>query len=433
VTRYELRFEEPDESDADPARTFFWTTSDDSTIDGRLFSAGRIGPQLGALGPVTQRNIDLVRIAVAVFAADRSTPRKGGGSSWNRRPIQVTVPVLDPAAWSAVADQLKAVVDLLSGDDWTFSFIADASAAEEVAELNDDPRRVVLLSGGADSAIGALRSRSELADDESHILVSHWTSSVLPGLQREIADAVATRLPGPGQRHVQAKLARRARTASGAPFRDEQTQRSRSLLFVALGLAVASINCVPVWIPENGYASLNPPIGPERLGSVSTRTTHPAFVTGLRELLRAVGAHGDIANPFAQMTKGEMFRWAADLLGDEPATSLLSATHSCAHTGQRTFHVSTKTACGVCFGCLVRRASFLAADLEDRTEYADGSSDPELARWLEEKSLAEAIRRFVARGISRRDIIAMGLPSDIRMADARELCHRGLAELALLG
>jgi hypothetical protein len=434
VTHYELSFDRPERSNADPAQTFFWTTNNTSTIDGRLLSAGRIGPRLEGLGPVAERNIDLVRIAVAVFAADRSTSRDGGGSSWNRRQIEVTVPVLDPAPWTAAAARLKAVVDLLSGDDWTFHFTTDTSDQEDPAEIEDDPARVVLFSGGADSALGALRSRSELGDDLSHTLASHWSSPVQSRIQGEVAETITALLPpGPSQHHVRAKLSRKAKRPNGTKWLTEDTQRSRSLLFLALGLAVASINESPVWIPENGFASLNPPVSPERLGSVSTRTTHPSFLAGLRDLLETVGAHGEIENPFAEMTKGEMFRWAADLVGDNAASDFLSATHSCAHSGQRSFGISTKDSCGVCFGCLVRKASFKAAGLEDKTNYMDANGDPRVERWLDEKSLAEPMRRFVARGISGQQIVAMGLPDDIRIADARDLCRRGLAELALLG
>jgi len=427
VSTYELRFDHPDTSGVDPARTFFWRTDDASTIDGRLLSASRIGPRLGALGPVAERNVDLVRIAVAVFAADRSTPRTGGGSNWNRRELTIAVPVFDPAAWQAVSAQLESLVGLLSGDDWTFVFTPDNSVAEDVAESDHDPKRIVLLSGGADSALGALRSRSELGDGEAHTLVSHWSAPVLPRIQKEIAESLATLVPGPGQHHIQAKLSRLTKR-----WTSEESQRSRSLLFLALGLAVASINGVPVWIPENGFASLNPPLSPERLGSVSTRTTHPAFLAGLRDLLDAVGASTEIRNPFAGSTKGEMFHWAAEFVGEEPASDFLSITHSCAHSGQRSFHVSTKVSCGVCFGCLVRRASFKAAGLDDKTSYVDGEGDPQLERWLNEKSLAEVIRRFVARGVSGREIVAMGLPDDMRVSEAHDLCCRGLSELALL-
>jgi hypothetical protein len=103
-----------------------------------------------------------------------------------------------------------------------------------------------------------------------------------------------------------------------------------------------------------------------------------------------------------------MFRWAADRVGESAASHLLSSTHSCAHTGQRTFGLSTATPCGLCFGCVVRRASFLAAGLDDLTQYADPTGNDRLARWLSGKSVEEAIRRFADRGLTDRDLIAMG-------------------------
>lgn len=432
MSSFELRFEDPGGSGSDPRRSFFWTATESSTIDARLVSAGRIGPRLGHLGPVPDGNVDLARIAVAVFAADRSLPRAYGGSDWNRRPIHVTVPVLDPAPWAAAADELKAVIDLLSGDDWSFRFVADHTPDEQTAKHDDHPQRVVLLSGGADSAIGALRSSVELPKAASHTLASHYTTNSMPALQSDIAGRIAALVPGAGQRHVKAKLSRVAKDASGAWFNDERSQRSRSLLFLALGLAVAAIDGVPVWIPENGFASLNPPLGPERLGAISTRTTHPTFLRGLSNVLGSVGAHGVIVNPFATMTKGEMFRWTADEIGDDEASELLSATHSCAHTDLHYLGISTKQSCGVCFGCVVRRASFLAAGVEDRTPYVDAAGDPKVKAWLEGKSIIESVRRFAVRGVRARDLIAIGLPDDYSIADAHDLCQRGVEELRAL-
>lgn len=184
----------------------------------------------------------------------------------------------------------------------------------------------------------------------------------------------------------------------GTAYATEPSSRSRSLLFLALGLAVASVDSVPLWIPENGFASLNPPLGPERRGSLSTRTTHPAFLDGLSGVLAAVGAHGLIENPFADSTKGEMFRRAAELVGDAAAATLLSSTNSCAHTGQRAFGISRATACGVCFGCVVRRASFRAAGLPDATTYTEAGGNAKLQAWLDANSVEPAVRSFVSRG-----------------------------------
>ncbi len=213
---------------------------------------------------------------------------------------------------------------------------------------------------------------------------------------------------------------------------DEQSTRSRSLLFLALGLAVASVHQVPLWIPENGFASLNPPLGMERLGSLSTRTTHPAFLGDLSSLLNSVGAHGEITNPFSGNTKGEMFRRVADLIGTSAATGFLSTTNSCSHTGQRAFKVSSSTPCGVCFGCVVRRAAFAAAEIPDETQYIDAAGNTKLQAWLDKNSIEEAVRRFVARGVKSRDVIALSLPSSYSAADALDLCQRGSRELGEL-
>jgi len=429
---FRLRLSTPATIAADEAATsFYWTPVARSTVIATLApSSMHLGPNLGALGDVPDRNIDLIRIAVAVYCVDRSTNRSGGGSNWNRRPLNLTVPVLDVSVWRAAAPELKAVADLLTGDDWSFQFTAEETAAEDVVMPTSTPTRVVLLSGGADSAVGALLSRSQLGSDKSHTLVSHFGSTLLAPLQRDVVSRIAGLIPGSSQEHVQAHLGRSTKRLDGKNYRDEPTNRSRSLLFLALGLAVASVHKVPLWIPENGFASLNPPLGPERLGSLSTRTTHPAFLTDLAALLGTVGAHNDIVNPFANFTKGEMFTQAGELIGGAEAAQLLSATNSCAHTGQRSFKVSPSTPCGVCFGCVVRRASFVASGIDDLTAYINADGDPALRGWLDGKSIERSVERFVRKGVRTRDLIAMNLPSDYNVDAAVGLCQRGTAELA---
>ncbi len=193
----------------------------------------------------------------------------------------------------------------------------------------------MFLSGGADSLIGALLSRSQLTSDEGHILVSHVGAKNLAPIQREVVAAIEQLFPGPEQVHIPVGLRRRSRQIDGKPFANEASSRSRSLLFLSLGLATASINEIPLWIPENGFASLNPPLAPDRRGSLSTRTTHPAFLENLSTLLAGAGAHGIIQNPFAHLTKAEMFAEAVRLVGASAAASFLAATHSCGMTGQR--------------------------------------------------------------------------------------------------
>lgn len=424
---FRLRLAAPTAVIAEEARSsFYWLPDRSSSFTSTL------GPALGAFGPVPDLNVDLVRLAATVYAADRSVIRAARGSGWNQRNFELEIPVSDAARWSAVSSDLENVIGFLTGDHWSLSFNEDAAPAEEVATSTAMPKRVVLLSGGADSAIGALVSRADLAADEQHVLLSHFSASSVAPIQRNIAERVAALLPEPSQKHRQIHFGRNQHRLDSTAYPTEPSSRSRSLLFLALGLAVASIYEVPLWIPENGFASLNPPLGPERRGSLSTRTTHPAFLGGLSDVLTAVGARGLIENPFAASTKGELFTRAAVLIGDTAAADLLSATNSCAHTGQRSFHISPTTACGVCFGCVVRRASFHAAGLSDTTSYISADSNAQLQAWLDRNSVVPAVRSFVARGVRQRDLIALSLPPTYPMAQALDLCGRGVEELSVL-
>ncbi|GLZ77947.1 hypothetical protein Afil01_27540 [Actinorhabdospora filicis] len=429
MPRFTLRLAAPDDASHEEAtESFYWLTDQRSS-----FTPG-IGPSLGALGDVAPLNVDFTRIALTVFAADRSVMREGGGSNWNQRAFELMIPVSEPSTWQAVAGQLELAIGFLSGDRWTLTF-TKTKAPTEAVRLPDpttSPKRVVLLSGGADSAVGGLHSRSQLARNEQHILLSHFSNTLLAPIQQHVAAEIERLVPGPGQQHVVVHLGRREKRIDESTYPTEPTSRSRSLVFIALGLAVASIYGVPLWIPENGFASINPPLGPERLGSLSTRTTHPAFLDSLSEVLTAVGAHSTIENPFKTTTKGEMYQKVVDLVGAKQASAFLSATHSCGLTGQRTHHISTMTPCGVCFGCVLRRASFTASGVTDATNYIAPSTDAAVQKWLESKSVEQQVRNFMRRGVKTRDLAALSLPQSLRLRDALDLCQRGINELRSL-
>lgn len=429
MSRFALRLSVPDDvSPEEAASSFYWLTDQRSS-----FTPG-IGPSLGVLGDVPPLNIDLARIALTVFAADRSVPRERGGSNWNQRELELEIPVSDAAAWEAVADELAGVIGFLSGDRWalTFTEAQDPDEAVRLPAPEVSPKRVVLLSGGADSAVGGLYSRSLLAQSDQHILLSHFGNTMLSPIQQHLAAEIERLIPGPAQQHVVAHLSRRQKRIDGSSYPTEPTSRSRSLLFLALGLAVASIHGVPLWIPENGFASINPPLGPERLGSLSTRTTHPAFLEGLSTVLTKVGAHGVIENLFRSSTKGEMYQRAVDLVGAEEASRFLSATHSCGLTGQRAHHISPEVPCGICFGCVLRRASFAASGITDATVYIAPSTDPAVQGWLDGKSVEQQVRNFVRRGVKARELATLGLPQSYPLREALDLCERGMIELRSL-
>ncbi|MDE2974712.1 MAG: hypothetical protein OXU64_08350 [Gemmatimonadota bacterium] len=427
--RYELKLRpRPEHSADDPLATIYWPAEGPSSI------AAPFGPRLGAVGAVPPLNVDLVRIAVLVFAADRSTIRSVGTTNWSSRNFSLTVPVSDARVWDAVSEELGGMLAFLTGDTWAIGFRNSTPPEEQTVEESDlqRPSRVVLMSGGADSALGVLESRRQLAPTESHLLVSHYGLTMLAPIQCGVAERASDIVPGPGQSVKQIRVLRRKKQVDGSEFKSETSSRSRSFLFLALALAYASIHKVPVWIPDNGFTSLNPPLAANRRGSLSTRSTHPAVLHQLSRILEYVGAHSTILNPFARMTKGEMFREGVSRFGEAEVGEYLGATHSCGHTGQRAWGLSTKTQCGVCFGCVVRRAAFAAAELPDVTPYADVSHSAGLAKWLQGKSVLPDVRRFVRGGVTHRDLLSMSLPHDYALRDARRVCERGLEELRTL-
>jgi hypothetical protein len=127
-----------------------------------------------------------------------------------------------------------------------------------------------------------------------------------------------------------------------------------------------------------------------------------------------------------------MFLQASELVGPAAAAEFLSRTHSCAHTGHRSYRIPVRTHCGVCFGCLLRRASFRAAQLHDSTHYLHTRHDENLHAYLRRKSVEPSLRTFLARGLRPADITTLNLPADYPTRQAYELCQRGVTELELL-
>lgn len=396
---------------------------------GRSSFTGKLDPYLSSLGSVNSRNVDLARIALGVLAADRSVLREARGSSWNTREFDVTVQVDDPVVWRAQADRLAQIIGFLSGDRWTFRFVQAppvASATLTIEEQHHD--RTVLLSGGADSAAGALLSAIELGEGHSQALVSHFSLTAISPVQQGLVQTIERLAPDVQQVHHQFHLSRGSKRLDGTSFRNEPSTRSRSLLFLALGLAVSERARSPLWIAENGFASLNPPLGPDRRGSLSTHTTHPRFLRDLADLMGDVGGHGEIQNPFAGLTKGEMFQRVADAVGVDTAAKYLSGTNSCSNTDAR-FSGMTGASCGVCFGCLVRRAAFIASGIPDKTSYLVDDTTGRFDTFIKWKSIVEPMRDFAERGIRARDVMAMSLPEGYTAQAALALSQRGVEEL----
>lgn len=401
------------------ADDFLWRPDEPSSMETSL------GPRMEELGPIPDLHIDFMRLAALVFFVDRTVPRR---RDWVRD-LELDVAVSDPKTWSSHADALADALNTLTGDFWTFQFSSRREPRLGELAQPQEASRVVLFSGGADSAAGAAVA---LGEEGETVLVSHSDWQSVRGQQNHVLAALDS-IFGEAPPNFYWRLRRRdAQVGSGVQFGEEASRRSRSVIFIALGLAVASMSGAELWIPENGFTALNPPLSGERRGANSTRTAHPGMLDELAEVLQAVGLHVAIRNPFEELTKGEVFTRVRKQLGNKPAAMLLAATNSCAKPG-RDAGFAPDAHCGVCLGCLVRRAAFQSSGIVDTTTYKEQAmSGQQRAGWLSpyRRETYETLQYRIALGFDIDDILDLGLPDRWDPDDALALAERGLKELS---
>lgn len=321
-----------------------------------------------ALASIDPSLTDFLHIASAVFFADGYLPRGGQtrpsmGARW-RRHLRVTVEVHDPDLWSdgRVVAALAELVEFFTEDRIEFQFKPVAEAPLETRFLDLDPREaayqaeeVVLFSGGLDSFSGALEALS--TTPQNVLLVSHRSAQKVLPRQDLLSAYLAKQYPG-RVRHIKV-IARRAGAQAS-----ETTQRSRSLLFAALGQAVAkTFGASRVCFYENGTVSHNLPISHQVVGTMATRTTHPLGLLKLNQLFQMIlEAPLTLSNPYEWFTKSEV----VERIRRHGGESQIRYAVSCTSVREQT---KLHPHCGTCSQCLDRRFGILAAGL--------GAHDPE--------------------------------------------------------
>jgi hypothetical protein len=302
----------------------------------------------GLCPPVTAW--DFTTFALAVSAADQAAARSRSPDGWTRV-MELSVALANPAPFQAVRTSLESMLRYLTGDFWTLSFLDGGEPApRSTAPVRYEADCVSLLSGGIDSLVGGIDLSSRGARP---LFVSQMAKG-----DSETQVHYANQLGG-AQRHLQWNHNIRVMHPT------ERSTRARSVVFFAFALLAAgelhaqSGETVQVYVPENGFISLNVPLNPGRAGSLSTKTTHPVFLARLQEVLAALGLPVLLGRPYAFKTKGELMAECADR---GQLTRLVGRSTSCGRYGYYNY-----THCGRCVPCLVRRASFLAAGLTDTT------------------------------------------------------------------
>jgi len=360
---------------------------------------------------------DLLVLAVAVYGADTRICRHSESQdSWTRE-MDIYLPVQDVKLWEKSRSLISETLEFLTGDKWRFFFRErpkgfkkitkrPKNEEQEELELDDKPTSACLFSGGLDSFIGAI---DLLEAGENPLLVSHsWVTSV-SGHQNQCTNALE-------QEYGDARVCR-LESRAGFPkdivkgVEGENTERSRSFLFFSLAALAASgigKKDVPIYVPENGLISLNVPLDPLRLGSLSTRTTHPYYMGLYNALLSKLGISTKVVNPYALKTKGEMVSGCKNqkFLG-----KYASVTMSCASESKSRWKGLAPGHCGFCLPCLIRRASMLKWKKGDKTTYHLNLSNRALNS---QKAEGDNVRSF--------QLAVQKLNSDIRRA--RVLIHK---------
>ena len=264
--------------------------------------------------------------------------------------------------WQQQRSLLQETLHFLSGDLWDFEFSqSDFQIPSKITHRRarkihiDNHDSVCLFSGGLDSTIGAIDLTQQ---GKKPVLVSHAYPK-----DREKQDDVYNKL-----RLTNAKFQVVANPRKVKEIPVDVQMRTRSFNFIAFGALIATAlsknhynnQTVNLYIPENGLISINPPLTARRIGSLSTRTTHPFFLGKLNELFVNIGLPVKLLNPYQFKTKGEM------IVDCQNQTLLKKAAVDTVSCG---IWKRSGTQCGRCVPCLIRRASFNTATYNDTTPY----------------------------------------------------------------
>jgi hypothetical protein len=353
--------------------------------------------------------MDFATFALSVVAVDKAVSRTTTADGWTRM-IELTVSLCEADAWTAQKKQLEKLLRYLTGDFWTLHFL---SADSPLIELRHKPvpqnnDGVCLLSGGVDSLVGAI---DLVSDDFSPLFVSQIVRGDA-ARQKQFADVLGKN--------------NQFQWSIGRQPREEGSTRARSIMFFALAaLSVCALNGhngrMKIVVPENGFISLNISLDANRIGSLSTKTTHPIYIARLQKIWDALGINAELILPYKYKTKGEVLK---ECKNQVLLKQLVFDSNSC---GKYQRHNLQQ--CGICVPCLVRRAALLEAGLHDDItkgyvhENLKQSDSPDLA------AVAMAVKQVELQGVERFIKSSLSFSNGQERKELVGVISRGIAEL----
>lgn len=384
----------------------------------------------------TNEALDLFYISLMVFFADRKVKRNSTADAWTRE-FKIHMPVLELNKWEANKELLENMISFLSGDIWQFEFRkrelneTESKIANGISKSKKEfsPDSFCMLSGGLDSFIGAINL---LQQSKKIAFIGHYGGG--KGV-KQYQDYVILKLQE--KYKVEKKY---FFNFNAAPIRSkeeidnfvslEDSTRTRSFMFFAHAIILASATNKPVdlFIPENGLISLNIPLTNTRLGSSSTRTTHPYYMTLLQTLLNNLELKIRLVNPFQFLTKGEMISNCQDA---EFLKENINNTMSCSHPDVGRYKKENSPShCGTCLPCTIRRASIESAYGIDDSIYRNKNFENDKAR-IELRSYKIGVSNYKASQSNIPLKIQAAGPITSDLNSYCDIYKRGMNELSI--
>lgn len=380
----------------------------------------------------SEAGFDAIILGLLVYMADMKISRTiQAQDSWSRE-IILTVPVFNDY-WSVHKETFERMLRFLTGDLWSIEFTKREStlANDNQFENRTDKYRIAsLFSGGMDSLIAAINYMEQgqptlLVSHAGESRVRHWQTNLLSVLDEKYSD-------------IPHENAYYWTNLDGVEFPEagaDLNQRSRSFLFIAIALfAMSGVKeCKQLFMPENGLIALNVPLEYLRIGSHSTRTTHPFYLKLWNKIVSDVFGFS-ISNPYWNKTKGEM---AEECMNKEVLKIAIGQSYSCSSVNSVSIQSGKSNHCGHCLPCIIRRAAMHKAfDDFDPSEYMDSNVtllvNNRETKGEQIRSFQYAIERLKKNPRAKNALIHKPGPLDMDddyLTQLADIYYRGLMEV----
>ena len=381
----------------------------------------------------SEDGFDILTLAALVYLADTRISRiRHAEDSWTRE-ISLELPVFNLDKWASLEKLFAQMLNFLTGDRWKITFTKRKNTLSENNEHKKIYDVVSLFSGGMDSLIGTV---NHLEQNHSVAMISHAGDGYTKDAQKSLFAMFTEKYPEITKDYYSLYM------SFGKDYLldggKETSTRSRSFLFIAFGIfAISGMDKATVLqVPENGLISLNVPLDTLRVGSHSTRTTHPFYMDLWNKALSELGLFYSVSNPYWNKTKGEM---AEECLNKDLILKAIGKSTSCSSPAKLRWEKLPSMHCGYCVPCIIRRAAIHKAyGFDNDTSKYARSSVRELveahakSKGIQLRSFQVAIKRIKDNPNLKHTLIykSGNLDSNIEYINQlADVYYRGLLEV----